>query len=576
MLHFLSILVTVVAAFISDTASAASLQVKEHITVAQKVAPNQGSQQNQGTVTPPPTPHCPKGTVGKWPICIEINKPRCPKGTVGKWPRCYRRGPGPCPKGTVRAGKKCIKVERKRYCPKGTIGKWPDCYKPGGTYRSQGAPPPQKSGTQECAPGTVGQWPHCSKVGAPCPEGHVRKNKVCVALPGQTGGSSTTPPAAFSAPAAQDVPPEIAALTANRPHRPREILILVLAANADQIAARLARDYNVIADPGQTIALLDRSIVRLRLVDNRPLEQVLAALAEEPDIDLVQPNYVYEASKGPGAEVTVPQYSPDTLNLKDAHRLARGNRVKIAIIDTAIDETHPEIAGAVAETYAFDGEPPAPEGHGTAIAGILAAHSVLTGVAPGARLLSVPAFRSNKTALAESTSLELLKGIDWAFASGARLINMSFTGPKDPLLGRIIKEAAADGGIFVAAAGNGGPTAPPLYPAAYPEVIAVTATDQSDRLYANANRGEYIALAAPGVDIVVPGLSGSYELQTGTSMAAAHVAGVVALMLERNQSLDWRDAQSALLSTARTPPEGAAPKEFGAGIVNAADALNSL
>ena len=124
--------------------------------------------------------------------------------------------------------------------------------------------------------------------------------------------------------------------------------------------------------------------------------------------------------------------------------------------------------------------------------------------------------------------------------------------------------------------GSRGPDAPPLYPAAYMEVIAVTATDQRDQLYADANRGSYIALAAPGVDIIAPVLSGAYELWSGTSMAAAHVSGVVALMLERNGMLDWREAQTILATSARTPPEGAAADRYGAGIVDAASTLGSL
>jgi subtilisin family serine protease len=152
-------------------------------------------------------------------------------------------------------------------------------------------------------------------------------------------------------------------------------------------------------------------------------------------------------------------------------------------------------------------------------------------------------------------------------------MNMSFTGPMDPLLERIVKAAAGKGVIFIAAAGNNGPKGAPLYPAAYPQVIAVTATDDKDRLYGKANRGDYISIAAPGVDIIAPALKGSYQLSSGTSMAAAHVSGVVALLLERDGKLDWSKARDILSSSARKPDGSSGGKAFGAGILDAAGAL---
>jgi subtilisin family serine protease len=221
---------------------------------------------------------------------------------------------------------------------------------------------------------------------------------------------------------------------------------------------------------------------------------------------------------------------------------------------------------------AVDDGPSPPEPHGTQIAGILAAHAELKGVAPEVKLLSVRAFRSGKKIPAQSTSFQLLKGIDWAFDAGAKIMNMSFTGPKDPLLERIVKAAAEKGVIFIAAAGNNGPKGAPVYPAAYPEVIAVTATDDKDKLYVRANRGDYISIAAPGVDIIAPALKGSYKLSSGTSMAAAHVSGVVALLIERDDKLDWSKVREILSASARKPGSSGG-KAFGAGSLDAASAL---
>ena len=203
---------------------------------------------------------------------------------------------------------------------------------------------------------------------------------------------------------------------------------MVDAAKADEISARLARQYNVTADPRVPLALIDGVIVRLRLKAGQSLDTLLAALSADPDVELAQPNYDYQASRKAMAPQTTPQYAGKTIRLEEAHLLARGKGVMIAVIDTAIDASHPELAGTIAGKFDAVGTGSAPpEPHGTEIAGILVARAELTGVAPEAKLLSVRAFSGGKVEPAQSTSLQLLKGIDWAFAAGARIMNMSFT-----------------------------------------------------------------------------------------------------------------------------------------------------
>ena len=391
-----------------------------------------------------------------------------------------------------------------------------------------------------------------------------------------TGGAGGTPPpgVADAAPP-QDISPAIAALTEGRPHRPKEILILVAADRASEIAARIARQYDLSAEPRLLVPLIDGAIVRLSFTGNRSLESVLQAVSADPDVQLVQPNYDYRASKEKSRPESRAAICRRETSPRRSASSGAGQGVKIAVIDTAIDGAHPELAGAIAGMFDAVGEGPAPpEQHGTEIAGILVAHSTLKGVAPEAKLLSVRAFRGGGSEPALSTSFQLLKGINWAFSSGAKIMNMSFAGPMDPLLERIIKNASAKGAIFIAAAGNNGPKGAPVYPAAYPEVIAVTATDEKDRLYGKANRGGYVFIAAPGVDIVAPALKGGYDLSSGTSMAAAHVSGVVALLLERDGKLDGSGARAILSKSARKPDPAAASEAFGAGIVDAAGALS--
>jgi subtilisin family serine protease len=157
-----------------------------------------------------------------------------------------------------------------------------------------------------------------------------------------------------------------------------------------------------------------------------------------------------------------------------------------------------------------------------------------------------------------------------------RIINMSFAGPKDPSLERSLKAAYDKGIVLIAAAGNAGPKSPPLYPGADPYVIAVTATDVDDKLFTGANRGRYVAIAAPGVDVIVPAPAGEYQVTTGTSVAAAEVSGIAALLIERNPKLKPADIRRILTGSATRL--GTAPRDdnFGAGLVDPLKAIRSI
>ena len=337
-------------------------------------------------------------------------------------------------------------------------------------------------------------------------------------------------------------------------------------------------------------SLLGAKIVRLRIPDNRQREQVIAtviqAVGADPRILAIQPNFVFEASQSATPATLgpppLPQYATEKVRLTEAHRTSLGRNVRIAVIDTGMDGAHPELAGAVAESFDAIGEGPVEiEAHGTAIAGIVAARQQMRGMAPDARVLAVRSFSGGTDTAGvrrkpEATTLSLIKGLDWAAANAARIVNMSFAGPKDPLLQATIEAAQARGLIMVAAAGNGGPSAASAYPAAFDQVIAVTASDSDDQLYDKANRGSYIAVAAPGVDILALAPEAAYEMSSGTSLAAAHVSGIIALMLERKPTLTIETVRAILSSTARDPDRTAAARGLGAGIVDAARAVAAV
>jgi hypothetical protein len=334
----------------------------------------------------------------------------------------------------------------------------------------------------------------------------------------------------------------------------------------------------------ENIAITGSTAVRLRFTDGRTVQDVIRALTGIQFVAVAQPQYVYRlhqqggdttpASRGDDnrAKGDPGQYILEKLKISDVHRMVRGTNVTIAVIDSQIDAAHPDLEGVIAQRFSAVGAPEKPHSHGTGMAGAIASHQRLLGTAPGARLLAVHAF-STSTASAESTTFNILKGVDWSVRQGARIINMSFAGPKDPSLERVLKLAYDKGIVLIAAAGNAGSKSPPLYPGADPNVIAVTATDVDDKLFTDANRGKYISVAAPGVDILVPAPEGEYQITTGTSVAAAEVSGIVALLLERNPKLTPADIRRILQMSAKRLGTGERNDNFGSGLIDPLQAL---
>ncbi|MEQ1612586.1 MAG: S8 family serine peptidase, partial [Hyphomicrobiaceae bacterium] len=364
--------------------------------------------------------------------------------------------------------------------------------------------------------------------------------------------------------------------------RDREILIAMDDSVSDGDTLTIGTGLTLTVEVQYRSALLGVKLVRLRIPDNRAqtqvIQQVVQAGVTDPRIIAVQPNYVFETTQTVAATVSpqspLPQYSADKVRLTGAHRVSLGRDVRVAVIDTGMDSAHPELAGVVLDSFDAIGEGPSEaEAHGTAIAGIVAARQQIKGMAPDARVLAVRAFSGGSGRKPEATTLSLIKGLDWAATNNARVVNMSFAGPKDAMLLEAIEQAESRGMIMVAAAGNGGPKAASAYPAAYERVIAVTASDSDDQLYDMANRGTYVAIAAPGVDILAPAPQASYEMSSGTSLAAAHVSGIIALMLERKPTLTSEDIRAILARTARDPDRSAVRRGLGAGIVDAAKAV---
>jgi subtilisin family serine protease len=397
--------------------------------------------------------------------------------------------------------------------------------------------------------------------------------------------AATPPPVAQQARAKPPAPPPIRPAPILVSHalppppgetrfRRGEVLVELAPGTSPAAIALILRRHGLVEAEAVDIGLTGASFRLWRIPDARDTVAVLRELGFEPLLALTQPNYLYALLQDAAAPPALPQqYSLDKMHVDASLDISGGEPIRVAVIDTAIDESHPDLAGVVEQRFdAIGGGPPRSLDHGTSIAGAIAAHGRLKGVAPNVKILSARAFDSDG-AQALGSTLSVMKAIDWAAREHARVVNMSFAGPQDPALHTLLAAAFAKGLTLVAAAGNAGPKSPPLYPAADEKALAITATDADDRLYSNANVGAYIAVAAPGVDVLLPAPKASYVLETGTSVSAALVSGVVALLLEHRPATQPAEIRKWLVTTA-APLGTPMPKSpFGAGLVDARRAV---
>jgi subtilisin family serine protease len=355
---------------------------------------------------------------------------------------------------------------------------------------------------------------------------------------------------------------------------PDEVVLELRNSASERQIQNLQRRFRLTQLERRRLQLSGTTFFRWRIPDRRSVPAVVRALEADRLVVSAQPNYTYALQQTPVAEGDPAQYELAKLHLPEAHRLAKGGGVRVAVIDSGIDAEHPDLAGAITESFNAIDTPAAAHAHGTAIAALIAAHGRLVGAAPDARILAVRAF-DPKGGSAQGTTFAILKGIDWAADHHARIINMSFAGPPDPAVRRSLQAAHKKGIVLIAAAGNAGPKSPPLYPAADPDVIAVTATDAQDKLLSVANRGRHIAVAAPGVDLLVAIPDGGYEVSSGTSYSAAEVSGIAALLLQHKPALTPDKLRQVLLETAKDLGRSGRDDVFGAGLVDSYSALSA-
>lgn len=343
----------------------------------------------------------------------------------------------------------------------------------------------------------------------------------------------------------------------------------------ERLARRIAQQYDLTLVDNYPMALIGVDCFIMAVPPGRSTDSAIQQVSHDARVAWSQPVTMFEAQGAPASHndpLYPAQPAARQWDLAGLHRISTGRGIKVAVVDSAIDIRHPDLAGQVVENRNFvAGSASAAEEHGTGVAGIIAAKADnrlgVVGVAPGARVLGLRACWQKSASATACDGFSLAKALYFAIERKSDVINLSLAGPDDRLLRELLKLALSHGQVVVAAynrnRSNGG------FPASMPGVIAV-----SDAL-AGSRRSVYIA---PGHDIPTTEPGGRWYLVNGSSFAAAHVSGLVALIRARNESAhprlvsDWSgggpvdacatvarsftncDCSCAMLRTASTRP----------------------
>lgn len=336
----------------------------------------------------------------------------------------------------------------------------------------------------------------------------------------------------------------------------------VASADAQALLAAVARDHRLVPLAAWPISALGVHCATLLIPAGAVREDVLAALRRDPRVEIAQPlNRFDTLTAAPAAPPYDDPYLPlqrglQQLGVLEAHRCTRGQGVRIAVIDTGVDTAHPDLQGAAGASANFVDRDEARfqrDSHGTEVAGVIAARPGnargIVGIAPDARLLTLKACWERGDGRAACNSFSLAQALAAAIDRGAQVINLSLGGPPDELLTRLVQAAQARGAVVVGAMPPGEARAG--FPVAIPGVIA-------------AGDGRGGALAAPARDVLTLTPGGRYDFASGSSMAAAQVSALAALLLERRPGLGAAALERALRGSA------------AAGGLNACRALATL
>ena len=318
-----------------------------------------------------------------------------------------------------------------------------------------------------------------------------------------------------------------------------------------RVAERLAGQYELTIVNSWPMPALGVDCFVMEAHGGAPLEQVVARLAADPRVESAQSMNAFSVLAH-GDPLYRLQPSARLWNLDDVHKMATGRHVRVAVVDTGVEIDHPDLVGRVAlARNLVDGRVDVAELHGTAVAGIIGARADdgvgIAGIAPDATLYALRAcWQEGRGAAAVCSTFTLAKALQLALDERVDVINLSVGGPRDRLLERLIDVASSRGVIVVSAADwNAGKMS---FPASYRGVLAVAEVEGQDASFA--------VLLAPGRDIPAPVPGKQWGFVSGSSFAAAHVTGVVALLRELAPNVQPKQVREALAPKTATVVAG--------------------
>jgi subtilisin family serine protease len=347
--------------------------------------------------------------------------------------------------------------------------------------------------------------------------------------------------------------------------RERQVLATLQPGN-ERIWSHVAEELRILHGVSLRASWFLRSLgeqcLVLEVPAGRAAAEVAVRLATHPRVATASPTRRFRLLAGEDDPYAPLQSAEAPLRLAEAHRLATGRGVSVAVVDTGLELTHPDLVGRVRRAHDFAGRERGQftsELHGTAVAGVIAARAGNgiggLGVAPQADLWALRACWQEPAGArgAVCDSYTLAQALDLAVVEGARVVNLSLAGEPDALLERLVRTAIAKGAVVVTAAEGD----PPDFPASVAGVVAVHAWPGERPRPPGAPPIPDGALVAPGVDILTTVPPGGFDFVSGSSFSAAQVSGVVALLLERAPGL--APAEVARLLAESATPASTAP-----------------